>query len=216
MIEEKNYTCKDKRIFKEIFSNPNNSDLLKAVLENILKEKIKKIENERTDLKLDDISIQNGKVEALLYTDNKKIDVDINSENSDYIHTKSMSYLCQKYIAKKSYDNQRYIVQINLVWGLGSENEKEQKFMIANKDDNDILLEDFIIYEINMDYYNKIWNEKDEDEIKENLYIIMLGLDKNELESIKKDNIVNKYIKCMEEVIDNIELSENLSSEDVN
>ena len=31
------YTCKNDRAFKEVFLNPNNGDLLKALLEFILK-----------------------------------------------------------------------------------------------------------------------------------------------------------------------------------
>ena len=34
------YTCRNDRAFKEVFLNPNNSDLLKALLEFILKIKI--------------------------------------------------------------------------------------------------------------------------------------------------------------------------------
>ena len=38
------YTCRNNRAFKEVFLNPNNSDLLKALLEFILKIKIDKLE----------------------------------------------------------------------------------------------------------------------------------------------------------------------------
>ena len=38
------YTCRNDRAFKEVFLNPNNSDLLKAILEFILKIKIDKLE----------------------------------------------------------------------------------------------------------------------------------------------------------------------------
>ena len=34
------YTCRNDRTFKEVFLNPNNSDLLKVLLEFILKKKL--------------------------------------------------------------------------------------------------------------------------------------------------------------------------------
>ena len=44
------YTCRNDRAFKEVFLNPNNSDLLKALLEFILKIKIDKLEIKKTEL----------------------------------------------------------------------------------------------------------------------------------------------------------------------
>lgn len=42
----------------------------------------------------------------------------------------------------------------------------------------ELYVKNFIIYEINMDYYDKIWYSKNEEEIKKNQYMIMLDLDK--------------------------------------
>ncbi len=42
------YTCKNDRAFKEAFLNPNNSDLLKVLLEFILKIKIDNLEIKKT------------------------------------------------------------------------------------------------------------------------------------------------------------------------
>ena len=44
------YTCKNDRAFKEVFLKPDNSDLLKALLEFILKIKIDKLEIKKTEL----------------------------------------------------------------------------------------------------------------------------------------------------------------------
>ena len=53
----------------------------------------------------------------------------------------------------------------------------------------ELYVKNFIIYEINMDYYNKIWYSKNEDEIKKNQYMIMLDLDKKGLENMLKKNM---------------------------
>ena len=50
-----------------------------------------------------------------------------------------------------------------------------------------------------MEYYKKIWYSKNEKEIEENKYMIMLDLEGKELEEIsKKDKVVYRY---MEEIV---------------
>ena len=44
MENNKFYTCKFDRAFKEVFMNENNKDILKALLESILKLEINEIE----------------------------------------------------------------------------------------------------------------------------------------------------------------------------
>ena len=65
-----------------------------------------------------------------------------------------------------------------------------------------------------MDYYNKLWYSKNEDEIKKNLYLIMLDLDKKELENMPKDKIVDKYITNVTIVNDNPEFQKYMSEEE--
>ena len=77
-----------------------------------------------------------------------------------------------------------------------------------------LFVKNFIIYEINMDYYNKLWYSKNEDEIKKNLYMIMLDLDKKELENMPKDKIVDKYITNVTIVNDDPEFQKYMSEEE--
>ena len=77
-----------------------------------------------------------------------------------------------------------------------------------------LFVKNFIIYEINMYYYNKLWYSKNEDEIKKNLYMIMLDLDKKELENMPKDKIVDKYITNVTIVNDDPEFQKYMSEEE--
>ena len=78
----------------------------------------------------------------------------------------------------------------------------------------ELYVKNFIIYEINMDYYDKIWYSKNEDEIKKNQYMIMLDLDKKELENMQKDKIVDKYITKVTIVNDDPEFQKYMSEEE--
>ena len=78
----------------------------------------------------------------------------------------------------------------------------------------ELYVKNFIIYEINMDYYDKIWYSKNKEEIKKNQYMIMLDLDKKELENMQKDKIVDKYITKVTIVNDDPEFQKYMSEEE--
>ena len=211
------YTCRNDRAFKEVFLNPNNSDLLKALLEFILKIKIDKLEIKKTELLSGNVNIKDKRVDAIVHTGNKKIEIEINSQNKDYLHTRSTAYICNIYQSNASvgdtYNEDTDIIQVNLTWGLGRNNEEMKIYKIMNEK-GELYVKNFIIYEINMDYYDKIWYSKNEEEIKKNQYMIMLDLDKKELENMPKDDIVDKYITNVTIVNDNPEFQKYMSEEE--
>ena len=214
---EKFYTCKNDRTFKEVFLNPNNSDLLKALLEFILKIKIDELEIKKTELLSGNVNIKDKRVDAIVHTGNKKIEIEINSQNKDYLHTRSTAYICNIYQSNASvgdtYNEDTDIIQVNLTWGLGRNNDEMKIYKIMNEK-GELYVKNFIIYEINMDYYDKIWYSKNEEEIKKNQYMIMLDLDKKELENMPKDKIVDKYITNITIVNDDPEFQKYMSEEE--
>ena len=217
-IENKKfYTCKNDRAFKEVFLNPNNNDLLKALLEFILKIKIDKLEIKKTELLSGNVNIKDKRVDAIVHTGNKKIEIEINSQNKDYLHTRSTAYICNIYQSNASvgdtYNEDTDIIQVNLTWGLGRNNDEMKIYKIMNEK-GELYVKNFIIYEINMDYYDKIWYSKNEEEIKKNQYMIMLDLDKKELKNMPKDKIVDKYITNVTIVNDDPEFQKYMSEEE--
>ena len=211
------YTCRNDRAFKEVFLNPNNSDLLKALLEFILKIKIDELEIKKTELLSGNVNIKDKRVDAIVHTGNKKIEIEINSQNKDYLHTRSTAYICNIYQSNASvgdtYNENTDIIQVNLTWGLGRNNDEMKIYKIMNEK-GELYVKNFIIYEINMDYYDKIWYSKNEEEIKKNQYMIMLDLDKKELENMPKDKIVDKYITNVTIVNDDPEFQKYMSEEE--
>ena len=211
------YTCRNDRAFKEVFLNPNNSDLLKALLEFILKIKIDKLEIKKTELLSGNVNIKDKRVDAIVHTGNKKIEIEINSQYEKYLNPRNMAYICNTYqshtLVGKEYNQQTDIIQVNLTWGLGKNNDEMKIYKIMNEK-GELYVKNFIIYEINMDYYDKIWYSKNEDEIKKNQYMIMLDLDKKELKNMPKDKIVDKYITNVTIVNDDPEFQKYMSEEE--
>ena len=94
------------------------------------------------------------------------------------------------------------IVQVNLTWVLGRNNDEMKIYKIMNEKGE------------LMDYYDKIWYSKNEEEIKKNQYMIMLDLDKKELKNMPKDKIVDKYITNVTIVNDDPEFQKYMSEEE--
>ena len=128
-----------------------------------------------------------------------------------------MAYICNTYqshtLVGKEYNQQTDIVQVNLTWGLGKNNDEMKIYKIMNEK-GELYVKNFIIYEINMDYYDKIWYSKNKEEIKKNQYMIMLDLDKKELENMPKDKIVDKYITNVTIVNNDPEFQKYMSEEE--
>ena len=194
---KKFYTCKNDRTFKEVFLKEENSDLLKALLETILKIEIDKIEIKKTELLSGNINIKDKRVDAIIYTNNKKIEIEVNSENKEYLHSRNTAYICNMYqahtLSGEYYNEETDIIQINLTWGLGKKEKEKREYMIRDEE-GERFVKNLKIYEINMDYYSNVWYSKNEEEIEKKKYMIMLNLEKKELETMPKDKIVDKYI----------------------
>ena len=220
MNSDKFYTCKSDRAFKEVFLKKNDSEPLQALLELILEIKIDYLEIKKTELLSGNVNIKDKRVDAVVYASNKKIDIEINSQDKDYVKPRNTAYICNMYqshtLVGELYDEKTDIVLVNLTWGLGSKESKKTKYMIMSEDGKQYV-KNFIIYEINMDYFDKLWYSKNEEEIKKNMYLIMLNLDKKELEAMpkdKRDKIVDKYITNVTIVNDNPEFQKYMSEEE--
>ena len=197
---KKFYSCRYDRTFKEVFLNPKNEDLLKALLEDILKVKIEIKKILPTELIVGNNIIKSKRVDALILATNKKIEIEINASINEYVYIRNTAYICNIYstnaLVGDSYNQDIDIIQINLTWGLDYE-ESKREFRIIDKNGN-VYVKNLLIMEINMEYYKKIWYSKDEKKIKENELLVMLDLNEGELKKMpKSDKISEKYIESV-------------------
>ena len=216
---KKFYTCRYDRAFKEVFMKEENKDILSKLLESILKVEIEKIEFLNLERNVDNINIKRKHLDLYLETNIGKIQVEVNSSNHKYIRPRNFSYLCDIYshnvLVGESYKEDKLIIQINFNYGVSSESNIE-KYMLKS-DTNKTYIENFIIYEINMEKYKEIWYNRDEKKIEENKYIIMLDLLPEELENLSKRNrMVLKYMSELERVNESPKFREFMSAEEDN
>lgn len=205
MLQEKFYTCKYDRAFKEIMLNENNKVILKKLLEQILKVEIKEIEFKPTELNTGNIGVKRKTLDVLLLTNIGKIGIEINGFRKNYVRPRNMAYICDIYahhtLVGETYDEETQIIQINFSYELNK--EEKEAYRIYKIQDKDLkqFVKNFIIYEINMDYYKEIWYHGDEEEIEKNKYIIMLNLEREDLKEIsKQDKVAKKYMEELEKL----------------
>lgn len=196
-----------------------NQDILKKVLESILKVEIRKIKYLNLERNVDNIHIRRKHLDLNLETNIGYIEVEVNTSKERYVRPRNMSYLCDIYLHHtlkgKEYNEDTLIIQINFSYGLTDE-EYIRKYQIQDEGRKKYV-RNFIIYEINMEKYKEIWYSKDEEKIEEAKYILMLDLLPKELKKLsKKDGMVNKYMAELERVNEDPEFYEYMSAEEDN
>ena len=124
MLEEKEikfYSCKYDRAFKEVFLNEKNKEMLKRLLEKILKEKINNIIVRPTEIITNNVKVKAKRLDALIETEKERIGIEVNSEIKEYLYPRNMAYICNEYsryiLVGEEYNENLKIIQINLTYG---------------------------------------------------------------------------------------------------
>ena len=215
--EKKFYTCKYDRAFKEVFMKEENQELLRRLLESILKVEIREIEYLNVERNSGNIYIKGKRFDLYLNTNIGKIQVEVNSEMNQYIHPRNMGYICNSYasyvLSGKEYTETIRIIQINLSYGM--KDEKKIRIYQVQDQERKKYVENFYIYEINMEKYKEIWYSKDEKEIEESKYLIMLDLGEEELVKLSSNNKeIERYMEEIKRVNEDPEFYEYMSAEE--
>ena len=199
--------------------NEANKDLLIYLLEGILKLNIKKVEYLNLEQNSDNIYIKRKHFDLFLKTDIGNIQVEVNASNLNYVKPRNMSYLCAIYshhvLKGQNYTQETKIIQINFSYGL-QDTEDMRVYYVQDKS-NKHYVENFTIYEINMEKYINYWYTKDKEKIEANKEIIMLDLGLEELRLLsEKDRMVAKYMEEIKRVNEDPEFFEYMSAEEDN
>ena len=97
MKDKKWYSGKYDRTFKEVMLYEKNRDLLKMVLEKILSVTIENLEVLNVEKVTGNIHVKGKRLDLNLKTNIGKINVEVNSYDEDYVHSKNFSYLADTY-----------------------------------------------------------------------------------------------------------------------
>ena len=203
MIETKPfYTCKYDKAFKEIMMKEENFNILKKVLETILKVRIQEIKLQPLNLNTGNIHIKGKEVDLLVITEQGKIEVEVNTYYNDYVRVRNFSYITSIYnnqvTVGEKYNEDTNIIQINLNYGV-KDTEYKRVYKVRDETGKEYI-KNFCIYEINMEKLKKIWYDKNELEIEKNKYLLMLDMEISDLKKLSKDQVVKEYMEKIEKL----------------
>ena len=190
---KKFYTARYEPIFMRSVVKPN---ILKPLLEYILEKEIIELQILNPNLIQDTYKTRGQRLDLLVKTKDEIINVELNSNYNETIMIRNLHYIFKlasentKRGNKYKIDNK--IVQINLNFS----NSKYEKceYLLYDKR-NELILTDYIkIYNIGIDKYIKNYYNNGKKFTKGEDLIIMLDLDKKELEELsEKSDIVDNF-----------------------
>ena len=223
--ERRFYTCRYDTAFKEVFMKEDNKDILIALLESILDIKIKELTYLNLEKNVDNINVKRKHFDLHIKTEEENIQIEVNNYLREYTRSRNASYICSTYAKEvlkgEDYSEDMKIIQINLTYGLFSSTKHKDKEISRIYTIQDgygkKYVENFSIYEINMDYLMNLWYSKNEKEIDKYKYLIMLDLkDEDLLNLSKKDRMVSKYMSEIERINEDPAYWEYMSAEEDN
>ena len=174
-------------VFKNTLCVEEHKGLLKWLLESCLDIKIDNLILKDKELSKKAKYSKGRVVDLLIESDNKMFNVEINNRPHDYNNDRNLGYLANLYgkSIDKSNDYKKInsCIQLNITSGK-KDIELKSKYLLVDtlNESKNIWTDNFIIYEINVDLLKKLYYNKDIKSINEYKPVIMLTLNKEELE----------------------------------
>ena len=174
-------------VFKNTLCVEEHKGLLKWLLESCLDIKIDNLILKDKELSKKTKYSKGRVVDLLIESDNKMFNVEINNRPHDYNNDRNLGYLANLYgkSIDKSNDYKKInsCIQLNITSGK-KDIELKSKYLLVDtlNESKNIWTDNFIIYEINVDLLKKLYYNKDIKSINEYKPVIMLTLNKEELE----------------------------------
>ena len=174
-------------VFKNTLCVEEHKGLLKWLLESCLDIKIDNLILKDKELSKKTKYSKGRVVDLLIESDNKMFNVEINNRPHDYNNDRNLGYLANLYgkSIDKSNDYKKITscIQLNITSGK-KDIELKSKYLLVDtlNESKNIWTDNFIIYEINVDLLKKLYYNKDIKSINKYKPVIMLTLNKEELE----------------------------------
>jgi len=230
VTNQKFYKAGNDMLFKSVFSDKRNRDLLERIIEVTVGKKVKIIKDPlMQELIKPKINNKKKTLDVLVEDENKiQYNIEINMSNYNTLSRRNASFIFSKYTQdlkeQDTYDKMHTFIQINLTSGLSKDYPEKCIYKLIDKESEREYIDNLIIYEYNLDKLEKIcYNEgKKQYKIlaalicgKERLHDICKGdkvLEKLESE-VMRMNSDKKFVGLMSEEEEAEKLQKTLISE---
>ena len=189
------YNATNDAMFKAIFTNPNNEDLLTSLLETILKTKVKILKLLPPEKIKKHIRDKGKTLDVLIEAENKIINIELNADYYSNLHRRNAAYIFNNYIedleSGEDYINMHNHIQINLTNNLPKEYPLVKIYKLIDNKEKKEFIDNLIIYEFNLNKIKEMCYNKGNQEYK---LLAALSCNEEELDNLSKnDKLLEKF-----------------------
>mgnify|MGYP003293334975 CR=1 FL=1 len=203
-IDLDNITGLSDTMFKAIMST--NEDILVKILNSIFSNNIKNIKYLNGELPISEFIEKGRRLDLYIEEDESIIDIEVTNNYNITMIDRNLGFLSKMYTStvEKGDDYTLYkpTKTINLI---GNKSNEKMKLICSYTDQfGDIISNKLIYCEIYIQNFIELWYNKNEDEINKYKYLIMLGLNKKELNRFNLeygDEIVSEYTNAFNKIL---------------
>lgn len=205
-------------MFKAIFGNEQDKELLERLLEVTLNEKVKVEKILNPGILKTNARIKDKTLDLLVRgSDNALYNIEVNMSYYKYLNRRNAAFVFSKYSedlkVSDSYKDMKKIIQINLTSELSEDSELINKYRLIDENTKKEYIDNFVIYEYNLDKLKDVCYNKDGFE----KYKILVSLicDDIQLHKIcKGDKVLEKLERKVIDMNKNPEFIEFMSEEE--
>jgi len=199
-------------VFKKVFGDEKNRDILEKLIEVSLKRKIKVKELLMQDVPKESIEEKDKTLDVLVLADGEKINIELNIGIYDGLYNRNACYIFSKYVGSVktggNYKKMENFIQINLTSGLPQEKQVISKYELVDIKTREKFIKNLEIYEFNLDKIKDLCYNEGKKEYK---ILATLMCDKEELHEIcKGDKVLERLESEVVRMNEDDQIRENL------
>ena len=199
-------------VFKKVFGDEKNRDILEKLIEETLKRKVKVKELLMQDVPKESIEEKDKTLDVLVLSDGEKINIELNIGTYDGLYNRNACYIFGKYVGSVrpggSYKEMDNFIQINLTSGLSKNKKVVSKYELIDIETKERFIKNLTIYEFNLDKIKEMCYNEGKEEYK---ILATLMCDKEELHDIcKGDKVLEKLESEVVRMNEDDQIRENL------
>ena len=189
-------------MFKAIFCNPKNIDLLEALISNGLKKDVKILKIFAPEVLKNNIYEKGKTLDVLAKSEGEIYNIEVNTNYYKDLHRRNASYIFSKYSEEvkmgENYYDMKHFIQINFTSNLSKKKPLVSKYELIDEKTLDKFVDNLTIFEYNVDRIKDSYIYEGNKEYK---FIAALDCDKEELKEIcKGDKIMEKFEEKVNEL----------------
>ena len=213
-MHKKFYKIKVDGVFKAIFCDHKNKDLLERLLSEATGKKIEVIRIKSPELVKANVYIKGKTMDVLVKTEDGLYNIEVNSYSNRALHRRNMAYICNRYAngleSGKGYNEMQNFVQINLTSEADNDIPPYEKYLLKGENTNFNYVDNLVIYEFNLPKIkNTCYNEYK--------FISLLDADRDELRKMcKGDKLMKKLESEVNRLNNDLEFIQLMTDEEEN